>query len=113
MSKVPVLTLAESGDTLDLTGRYEELAALIEQHGDLVWDREGVRRRVPRALVRDAARILRDRLNAPVRTVATLPPVTVAWSAVSPGSAEPGSSDRLLAFLLRRLTDPSSPTPSD
>lgn len=99
-------------EELDLT-RHPGVVILARWGWTLEWDREGEVRRVPKAYVLDAARQIENRLNAPKRYHATMPPITISWEAVSPQAYENRSQALLQRSLRRMQQDPSRATPFD
>ena len=106
------ITIVEDGNTLDLTNHPGII--IIHRWGwTLIWDRGGMIRRVPRAILADAVRLMRNRLNAPARHRNKGEPITISWQTVNPRAYEQlGRSRRLPAHHLR-MQDLLPPTPFD
>jgi len=106
------IRIQSDSEELDLT-RHPGVVILVRWGWTLEWDREGEIRRVPKAYLLDAARQIENRLNAPRRYHATMPPITIPWSAVNPRAYESPSQASLRRSLHRMQQDPSRATPSD
>lgn len=78
------LTILDDDDRLDLSAHHHDMVWAISSGAPLVWGRHGLFRRIPKSIMLDALRVIEDRLNAPERNTADLPPVTVEWSVLAP-----------------------------
>lgn len=76
------ITIKEEGPVLDLTS-HPGIIILDRWRGVLYWDRAGMVRRIPKAVLADAAMRMWDRLNAPSRWVVAAAPIVVEWDRLS------------------------------